>query len=256
MLGKAEDKKSASKPADTDAGDPGLKLSIVVPVYNEELILKEAAEALLDRTRELGIPFELIFAENGSRDKTLSILAELQAKHPEIRYLSCGEPNYGLALKKGIQLATGEFVICEEIDLCDSAFHREAISKMKSGGAEMVIGSKLAKGSKDDRPLTRHAATIVINLMLRVMLGFKGTDTHGLKAFRRENLLSVVEACRVDRDLFASEFVIRAERMKRRIVEVPIDLQEKRKPSIHLLKRVPNVMKNMFKLFYIIRVKG
>jgi hypothetical protein len=198
----------------------------------------------------------VIFAENGSRDGTLKLLGELHETHPEIRYLSCGEPNYGLALKKGILMAGGSFVICDEIDLCDSGFHRAAIDVLRSGRAEMVIGSKLAKGAKDDRPFLRHLATIIINLLLRILLGFRGTDTHGLKAFRRENLLPVVAACRVDKDLFASEFVIRAERMGRTVTEIPVTIQEMRKPSINLFRRVPNVLKNLLRLFYIIRIKG
>ena len=48
--------------------------------------------------------------------------------------------------------------------------------------------------------------------MLRIILGFRGTDTHGLKAFRRVALLDTVRACLVDKDVFASEFVIRADR--------------------------------------------
>ena len=228
----------------------------MVPVYNEEGILREAAEGLLARTRLLQIPFEVIFAENGSRDKTLHLLGELHEAHPEIRYLSCGEPNYGLALKKGILMAAGEIVVCDEIDLCDPTFHREAIEILRGKKAEMVVGSKLAKGAKDDRPFLRHFATIVMNLLLRIMLGFRGTDTHGLKAFRRESLLPVVAACRVDKDLFASEFVVRAERMGRTIVEIPVTIQELRKPSINLFRRVPNVLKNLLRLFYIIRIKG
>lgn len=228
----------------------------MVPVYNEEGILREAAEGLLARTRLLGIPFEVIFAENGSRDRTLALLAELHEAHPEIRYLSCGEPNYGLALKKGILMAGGAIVLCDEIDLCDPQFHREAIDLLRGGKVDMVVGSKLAKGAKDDRPFFRHLATIVMNLLLRIMLGFRGTDTHGLKAFRRENLLPVIAACRVDKDLFASEFVVRAERMGRTITEIPVTIQELRKPSINLFRRVPNVLKNLVRLFYIIRIKG
>jgi hypothetical protein len=99
-------------------------------------------------------------------------------------------------------------------------------------------------------------ATRVHNKLLRVTLGFQGTDTHGLKAFRREALLPVVEKCVVDMDVFASEFVIRAWREGLRVVEIPIQLQEKRQPSIHLFKRVPNVLKNVGKLFYVIRIRG
>ena len=90
--------------------------------------------------------------------------------------------------------------------------------------------------------------------MLRVVVGFKGTDTHGLKAFRRQELLPVVGACRVDKDLFASEFVIRAERMGRKIVEIPVSIHEKRKPSINLFKRVPAVLKGMARLVVAVRL--
>ena len=94
-----------------------------------------------------------------------------------------------------------------------------------------------------------------LNRMLRVATGFRGTDTHGLKAFRRERLLDTVGRCVVDKDLFASEFVIRAGRDGKRVVEIPLRVAEKRKPSINLFKRVPNVLKNMAKLTWVIRVR-
>jgi hypothetical protein len=89
-----------------------------------------------------------------------------------------------------------------------------------------------------------------------VTLGFKGTDTHGLKAFRRAALVDVARACLVDKDLFASEFVIRAQRSGIRTREVPVRVVEKRKPSINLVRRVPNVMRNLVKLFVAIRLRG
>jgi hypothetical protein len=112
------------------------------------------------------------------------------------------------------------------------------------------------KGASDHRPLMRRAATRVLNGMLRVALDFHGTDTHGLKAFRRETLLPTVEACVIDRDLFASELVIRAARSGARVLEIPVRLAEKRPPSIHLLKRVPNTLRGMAKLTYVIRFGG
>jgi hypothetical protein len=90
--------------------------------------------------------------------------------------------------------------------------------------------------------------------MLRVSVGFKGTDTHGLKAFRREPLMRIVNDCVVDKDMFASELVVRVHRDGGiEWAEVPIDLIEKRPPSIHLFRRVPNVLKNMVRLTAIIR---
>jgi hypothetical protein len=88
------------------------------------------------------------------------------------------------------------------------------------------------------------------------MLGFRGTDTHGLKAFRRLALLDTVRACLVDKDVFASELVIRADRGGIAIKEIPVHIIEKRPPSINLFKRVPNVMKSVAKLTWSIRVRG
>ena len=99
-------------------------------------------------------------------------------------------------------------------------------------------------------------ATRLHNGLLRLSLGFKGTDTHGLKAFRRERLMPVIQRCVVDMDVFASEFVVRAWRENLDVREIPIQLQEKRQPSIHLFRRVPNVLKQVARLVYVIRVKG
>ncbi|WNG39079.1 glycosyltransferase family 2 protein [Archangium minus] len=231
-------------------------LSIVIPVYNEASIVASAAAELTQGLDARGWDYEVIFAENGSRDATPQILEEMCAKNPRLRWFHSERPNYGVALKAGIEKARGTYVFCDEIDLCDLSFYDTALPVLEKGGVDMVVGSKAAKGASDQRPLVRRVATRVHNKLLRVTLGFQGTDTHGLKAFRREALLPVVARCVVDMDVFASEFVIRAWREGLRVVEIPIKLHEKRQPSIHLFKRVPNVLKNVGKLFYVIRIRG
>ncbi|MFP2933608.1 glycosyltransferase family 2 protein [Pyxidicoccus sp. 3LG] len=231
-------------------------LSVVIPVYNEESIIASAAEELRQGLDARGLDYEIIFAENGSRDATPRLLEEMCAKNPRLRWFHSERPNYGSALKAGILMARGTYVVCDEIDLCDLTFYDAALPRLERGEADMVVGSKAAKGASDQRPLVRRAATRVHNKLLKVALGFKGTDTHGLKAFRREALLPVIDKCVVDMDVFASEFVIRAWREGLNVVEIPIQLHEKRQPSIHLFKRVPNVLKNVGKLFYVIRIRG
>lgn len=232
------------------------RISIVIPVYNEEAILHAAVVDLRERLAPLGWSYEIVLAENGSRDRTLETAAELGAKYPEVRSFSFGEPNYGGALRQGIERARGEIVLCDEIDLCDADFHRRAVALLDGGDIDMVIGSKLIEGAEDDRPWARHAASQLYNGLLRVTLGFKGTDTHGLKAFRRASLLPIARECLVEKDVFASELVIRAYRAGLRIREIPVRVLEKRRPSINLTRRVPNVLKSLAKLTWAIRVKG
>lgn len=237
------------------------RISIVIPVYNEEAILHAAVVDLRERLAPFGWSYEIILAENGSRDRTVEIGQELALKYAsdersQVKIVSAGEPNYGKALRQGILMARGELIICDEIDLCDADFHRRAVDILETGEADLVIGSKLADGAADERPVIRHVASIAYSGLLRVLLGFRGTDTHGLKAFRREALIDTVRACLVEKDVFASEFVIRADRGGIRIREIPVRVVEKRPPSINLFKRVPNVLKSVAKLTYAIRIRG
>ncbi|MCC6337801.1 MAG: glycosyltransferase family 2 protein [Myxococcales bacterium] len=231
-------------------------LSIVIPVYNEEAIVEQAAAELTQGLDARGWDYEIIFAENGSRDRTQELLEAMCRKNPRLRWFHSERPNYGVALKAGIEKARGDIVICDEIDLCDLVFYDQAVPRLERREADLIVGSKAARGASDQRPLVRRVATRMHNGLLRVTLGFKGTDTHGLKAFRRERLLPTIHKCVVDMDVFASEFVVRAWRDGLLVREIPIQLHEKRQPSIHLFRRVPNVLKNVARLVYVIRVRG
>lgn len=229
------------------------RLSFVIPIHDEEPILTAAVLELRENAAALGVSYEIVLAENGSTDKTLRVADKLSARFPEVRYFSLPEPNYGAALREGIERARGELVICEEIDLCDADFHKRALELLEGGGAELVIGSKLLKGAEDVRPRTRHAASLLYSAMLRVTLGFQGTDTHGLKAMRKEALLPIVRACLVDKDVFASELVLRAQRAGLRVLEIPVRVLEKRVPSINLVSRVPGVVSRVARLWWALR---
>jgi glycosyltransferase involved in cell wall biosynthesis len=232
------------------------EVSIVIPVYNERAIVADSVAGLLDRLPDIVDDFEIILAENGSTDGTLEVVADLERRHPEVRHIHVDEPNYGRALKQGILSAKGKYLICDEIDLCNTDFYRSSLGLMRRGLASMVIGSKLAPGAQDERPWLRHLASVVFSEMLRMGVGFKGTDTHGLKAFVREEFLDVVDQCVVEQNLFASEFVIRAEKTEREIVELPLCIREKRTPSINLFRRVPRALYNLGRLVWLIRIRG
>jgi len=230
------------------------EISIVIPVFNEARIVQAAADDLCRRLDALGWDYELLFAENGSRDGTPDLLRQISEARPRVRWFHEGRPNYGRALKRGILEARGRIVICDEIDLCDVDFYQRALP-MLADGADLVIGSKAMRGANDARPWVRRMATRTITVLLRLTTGFRGTDTHGLKAFVRERLDPVARACVVERDLFASEFVIRAQRTGRNVREIPIALHEKRPPSIQLFRRVPRVLKGLIQLGWTIRVR-
>lgn len=235
---------------------PAPAISIVIPVYNEEAILRAALIDLIDQLANMPWSYELIVAENGSTDRTFELATELSMRFEQLVCRHTSEPNYGKALRDGILNARGELVICDEIDLCDTDFYDRALEALEEPSVDFVVGSKAMAGARDERPYHRRLGTRAINGLLRWTLGFRGTDTHGLKAFLREPTQQVARACLVDRDLFASELVIRAQRAGLGVREIPVRVLEKRPPSVGLVRRVPNVLKNLAKLFIAIRIKG
>ncbi len=235
---------------------PAPELTVVIPVYNEEGIVASACRELAAALESRGWAFEILLSENGSRDRTVAILEDLARADPRIRHLHSPEPNYGLALRRGILDARGRLVVADEIDLCDPDFYDRALPLLRRDEADMVVGSKRAPGSVDGRPAFRRFATWIHNTVLRIALGFRGTDTHGVKAFSRERIAPVAARCVVDRDVFASELVLRAGLEGKRVVEIPIRLREKRAPSIGLVRRVPNVLRQVLRLFWVLRVRA
>jgi glycosyltransferase involved in cell wall biosynthesis len=232
------------------------RLTVVIPVYNEERILRQACLELMAQLDRRGWDYELLLTENGSRDRTVELLGALAAERPRLRFIHSATPNYGLALRRGILEARGLYVVADEIDLCDVGFYDRALALLDAGGADMVVGSKRAPGSEDHRPAYRRMATAVHNTLLRAALGFQGTDTHGVKAFVRERIAPTAERCVVDKDVFASELVLRAGLEGKKVVEIPVALEEKRPPSIALFKRVPNVLRQVAKLVWVLRVRA
>ena len=235
---------------------PAPEVSIVIPVYNEAEILARSIDELASDLERAGLDFEILIAENGSRDQTVAIATREAEARPYLTTFSYPQPNYGGALREGIFRARGRYVICEEIDICDVDFHLRALDRLRSGEAEFVVGSKAMRGANDRRPLVRRAATKAYNGVLRVSLGFRGTDTHGLKAFERECVTPVAARCIVEHDVFASELVIRAQREGVKIIEIPVQIEEKRAPSINLSRRVPRVLKNVGRLMMAIHLGG
>src|SRR6476469_7902221 len=123
------------------SGDP--RISIVIPIYNEQAILHAAVVDLRERLKPFGWSYEIILAENGSKDRTIELGHELAGRYDDpadgqVTIISLGAPNYGKAMKQGILLARGEIVLCDEIDLCDTNFHRAAVEILETGEADMV----------------------------------------------------------------------------------------------------------------------
>jgi hypothetical protein len=90
---------------------------------------------------------------------------------------------------------------------------------------------------------------------LWVLVGYRGTDTHGRKAFRRDPLVPLVKRCVVDGEVFDSELVVRAYRAALDVREMPVLDAARGGPSARLLARLPSIIWNLAELTWAIRLR-
>ena len=232
------------------------KFSVIIPVYNEEKILRKCIESLLsdiDKITQYDIEYEIIICENGSSDSTHRIALGLAEEFPEVRAEHLSESSYGQALRLGISAAKYEKVIVFNVDFWDIDFLRRTLTLLDK--YDCIVGSKVIAGAVDKRPLLRRLITRWFNLLLRLLYGFRGTDTHGIKGFRKSAMYPVAMRCLTDREIFDTELLLRADRARISIHELPVTIREMRLPRLHLLTRIPSTASDLFRLFIALQFK-
>jgi glycosyltransferase involved in cell wall biosynthesis len=197
-----------------------MKLSVVMPVYNEQATLREVV------SRVLAVPLEveLICVDDGSRDGSREILAELQIDHPQIRVmLQPKNMGKGAALRCGIQEATGDFIIIQDADLeYDPSDYPALLGPLIEDKADVVYGSRFL-GSGPHRVLYfwHSVGNSILTLISNALTNMNMTDMETCyKVFRREILQSI--PIEEDRFGFEPEITVKISKRRLRVYEVGI----------------------------------
>jgi undecaprenyl-phosphate 4-deoxy-4-formamido-L-arabinose transferase len=167
-------------------------ISIVVPVYNEEGNLANLFDRLYPVMQGVGRPFEIIFTDDGSRDRSLAILKEMASRCSEVRVVEFNG-NFGqhMAIMAAFEVSRGEIVITLDADLQNPP---EEIPKLV---AEVEKGHDVVGSIRQKRQDTffRKTASLMVNIATRKMTGMKMSD-YGcmLRAYHR-NVIDNINRC-------------------------------------------------------------
>jgi glycosyltransferase involved in cell wall biosynthesis len=206
-------------------------LSVVMPLYNEGAQITANVEKTLPVLRLLG-PFEMILVNDGSSDNSGEEIARLAEKFPgEIIPLQLPRSGKGEALRRGAQVARGEFVVFIDADLDlppEQILFFVAIQRVKK--ADAVIGSKMHPDSTVDYPLIRRAYSLGYFLLVKLLFGLPVRDTQtGLKLVRRTMLLEALGKTESRGFTLDLELLVRLVQLGAVMVEAPVVVQHSMK---------------------------
>jgi undecaprenyl-phosphate 4-deoxy-4-formamido-L-arabinose transferase len=148
-------------------------VSVVIPAYNEEGNLEPLMERLLPVMRGMGKPFEIIFTDDGSRDRTLAILKGMLRTVPELRVIEFNG-NFGqhMAILAAFELSRGEVVVTLDADLQNPPEEIPRLVAEIEKGHDVVGTIRL----KRQDTLFRKAASRVVNITTNKMTGMRMSD--------------------------------------------------------------------------------
>lgn len=219
--------------------------SIIIPVYNEEKYLEKQVSKLLTAiASEFRIKnYELILVENGSTDKTCEIAHKLSKKLKQIKVFCLPFPSYGLAFKEGIKRAKYDYIFQFDSDFWDVGFIKKSLKLLENYG--FVIGSKNLAKSEDHRSLSRRLLSKITEKLIQLRFNTKLSDTHGLKALKKDLVTGLLSEIRCQNHFLDSELLIRLDKKGYTFAEIPVSLRELRSSRFPFLVRSREVVQEL-----------
>jgi glycosyltransferase involved in cell wall biosynthesis len=201
-----------------------MKLSVLIPVYNEEGTAAAVIQAVRSTRLPDGIELELVVVNDGSTDGSATVL-NMFAGRPNVRIFH-QDSNHGKAeaIRRAIREATGDLILVQDADLEYSpAEYGKLLEPILQGQADVVYGSRFL-GSIRQMHIVNRLANFFSNLTFNLLFGRRLTDINTcLKLFRAQDIRSIT----IVSDHFAFETEVTAKLAKKglRIAEVPIDYE-------------------------------
>ncbi len=207
--------------------DTLLKLSVVIPAYNEEAKVARDLEALYEYLSRQPYEAEVIVVDDGSTDRTYDVVRQIESRCRGLRAIRY-TPNRGkgCAVKTGVLASRGEYVLFLDAGSCVPYEEIENAFGAMGNGTDVAIGSRALARSRvlERQPWVRRVGSRVFGVIVRRLMGVTPIqDTQcGFKMFRREVALTLFTQNRIDGFMFDVETILRAKRLGFKLVEFSV----------------------------------
>lgn len=164
-------------------------ISLIIPAYNEEKRIGKTLDVFYEYMHKTFPSFEILVVDDGSKDKTLSVLDEFKAKMPELKVLTYGtNRGKGGAVKFGVENAKGDYVFFTDADMPYPIENvGEAVKIFEEKGCDAVLGKRKQTENGAKYPWYRSLVSNGLSLMVNAVLRISTTDTQcGFKGFKKD----------------------------------------------------------------------
>ncbi|MGM9624949.1 MAG: glycosyltransferase family 2 protein [Eubacteriales bacterium] len=222
-----------------------MKLSVVIPAYNEEAILENTVRTLsaaLEQMLAAAVfdDYELIFVSDGSTDATPSLLTKAKETYPRL-HVCIYSPNRGkgCAVRTGVCASKGDYVLYTDCDLAyGTAVIASSVRQLRETDADILIGSRAIHpdGYAGYTRLRRFASVFYLRF-LSIAAGFRHSDSQaGFKAMKGDIGRRIFAQCSTDSFAFDFELLMRAQKAGCSFTEMPIRIVNHRASSVHIVR--------------------
>lgn len=208
-------------PTDKTQPSTALKVSVVIPVYNERETIRE----IVSRVQSTGLHHEIVIVDDCSTDGTRDVLLELE-QQDDVRVVMHGyNKGKGVALHSAFEHATGNTVLIQDADLeYNPADYAALLAPLERGEADVVYGSRFLENAHQDPSWIHRSGNAVLTWLSNTATGLRLTDMETCyKVFRRDALRGM--ELREKRFGFEPELTAKLARRKCRFVEVPVSYE-------------------------------
>ena len=236
-----------------------MKISLCVPMYNESSIIENTAKMLNKYMSEhFGNDYEIIFADDGSRDGSADIVNNLNL--PNVKVVGYPQnQGKGCAVRHGVLASCGDVVIFTDADLAYGVeVIADAVAIMEKGEYPVLVASRAKhKEGSEGYTFVRKLASKTYIKVLNLFGGIKISDAQcGFKAFDGKVGREIFLRCKTNNFAFDLEVILWAQKMKLKIYEMPAKIINHRESKVNVLKDAIRMIREIFIIKRNIRKNG
>src|SRR4030065_1877604 len=191
--------------------------------------------------------WKIVIADNNSQDSTGEIGRLLESENPLVQYIHIPRKGRGIALRTAWAQTDCDFVSYMDIDLSTGLDALIRAVDILNGGADIVVGNRLAKNSSTTRCLKREIISRSYNIVIKTSLRTHFHDAHcGFKTGRREVVQKLLPYIEDNEWFFDTEFLFYGERLGHRIVEIPVTWIEDPDTKTKIFKDAYDALRGLY----------